>query len=151
MRGTPDILLDTVRVLRDHAPLVAMLPSRSAIYPARVTADHGHDVEVTVSPVFEGSTPHRGVMEREYRIQVTVKATYGWREARDSDPGTAGGMSAMQEILMHVADRMDRLRGFRSGEVPLGSEGGPEPIEMDDGRLAVIGDWRVRGWYIDDG
>lgn len=147
MRGTADVLKSVIQDLRGHQPLVDLLPERQAIYQAIVSESRGYPIEVTVSPVFEGSTPHRGITQRNYRIQVTVKSTYGWREQQDNTVGTDGHL-AMYEILDTVGERLDRAPGIP--ETAQGGAGGPDPIEMEDGRLAVIGDWRVAGWYADE-
>ena len=146
-RGVADVLRSVVIDLRSHRPLVDQLPHPAAIYQAQVTESRDFPVEVTISPVYEGSSPHRGMTERNYRVQATVKATYGWREARDSEVGS-DSLLAMYEILDEVANRLDRAPGIP--ETSQGGEGGPNPMEMDDGRLAVIGDWRLSGWYADE-
>jgi hypothetical protein len=145
-RGASDVLWSVVIDLRGYQPLVDRLPERQAIYQSYVADNYGYPIEVTISPVFDGSTPHRGVIERSYRVQVTVKATYSWREEIDRQPGTDSTL-ALLEILDRVGDRLDRAPGIR--ETALGGEGSPDPMFMDDGRLAVVGDWRLGGWYDD--
>jgi hypothetical protein len=148
MRGTANVLQSVVRDLRQHQPLVDLLPNgdRNAIYQSFVMDNRGFPVEVTVSPVFEGSTPHRGILQRDYRVQVTVKATGSWRQEMDATSGTNSTLW-LHEILTEVANRLDRAPGIE--ETAQGGEGSPQPRLMEDGRLGMIGDWLVAGWYDD--
>lgn len=150
-RHAGDVTFDIVTDLRGYQPLVDRLPERQAIYEGHPTDNHGYPVSVTVTSIFDGSTPHRGVTGREFRTQITVVGTRGWRESQDAgpdNPGGRGGLAEMQAILGDVADRLDRQKGL-STEIALGSEGGPAPQELDDGRLAISNDWRAAGWYVD--
>lgn len=143
-RGTADVLRSVVIDLRGHPPLVDLLDHPGAIYQSWIADEQGFPAEVTVTPITAGSAPHRGVVEREYRVQITVKVTQTWRDEQDARHGTTA-TTEMWRILDRVADRLDRAPGIH--ETALGGEGGPAPHQMDDGRLAAIGDWRLAGWY----
>lgn len=149
-RHAGDIVLDIVTDFRGHQPLVDLLPGPQAIYVGHPDEDHGYPVSVTVTSIPSGSTPHRGVMERRYRIQLTVVSKRGWREEQDPDldnPEGRGGLAAMQDILAAAGERLDRQQGL-SPEIPLGSTGDRTPQELGEGRLAISHDWRAAGWYV---
>lgn len=144
-RGTVDVLDDIIADLRDYQALVDLLDGDDeAIYHGWPAESRNHPVAATVTVVYDGSTPHRGVTQRDYRVQVTVKGTYRWREQRDAEG--VGGLPRLLEILDRVADRLDTADGIR--EVAQGGERGPFPQELegDGNRLAVIGDWRLNGF-----
>lgn len=143
-RGTADVLADLVTELRSDSPLVGQLPAAEAIYQGHPTQDRGYKAAVVLWPVYEGSTRHRGALTRRYRVQVTVKTAQPWREARDAEAGTTG-LTAMHEILDAVAHALDDAAGL--AEIPEGAESGVGPRAMDNGWLAISGDWIVQGHY----
>lgn len=147
-RGLEDVLEDVVRDLRTYDPLLARLPEAEAVYEGLPQEDRDYPVSVTITPIYDGSENYHGQSKRvDYRVQVTVTATDKWRREKDRESGTTA-MSAQYAILDDVADRLDQARG--SQELPLGSETGPTPQPMESGRVAVIGDWRIRGFYTTD-
>lgn len=146
MRGLHDVLESVEGDLRDYGPLVDLLPDgRKAIYQGYPAESRDYAVEVTITPIPGGSTPHRGVQEREYRLQITVTAERAWLEQQSPVPG---GLHVLAEILSKVGDRLDKAVGIP--ETSRGGAGSGEPTNMEDGRLALIGDWRVVGFYDDD-
>lgn len=149
-RAAPDILEDVLVDLRNHQPLVELLPEAAAIYAGHPADDRNFKASVTLTAVSDASTPHRGVMERTVWIQATVTAREDWRSWYDSRDDEPSSVTQMGRILARVGDRLDRSKSTTGGEIPLGGEGGPQPQELDDGRLAMSEDWRVAGWYIDD-
>lgn len=145
MRGSVEVLEDLVRALRTDAALVRKLPEAGAIYPGHPTEDRGYPVGVIVTPIFEGSQRHRGVLGRRYRVQVTVIATQPWREARDAEAGT-DNLRAMRSIMDAVAAVLDEASGMP--EWPEGAESGLAPQPVGDGRLSITNDWVVAGAYL---
>lgn len=143
-RGLAETLHGIVGDLRNTSALVDLLTERQAIYAGHPADHRGYPVSVVVTPIYGGTTLHRGTTTRDARVQITVKATQAWREAREPNPGA---LAAMYEIMDHVGVRLDRASGL--SQIPLGGEGGPEPQPLDDGRLAVTSDWRLRGFVSD--
>lgn len=149
-RGSADVLMSVVGDLRNHQPLIDLLPSRRAVYAGHPTDDYGFPISVTITPIYEGSVPHRGVIQRDYRVQVTVVSTYEWREQREPNPGA---LFSMNRILDRVGDRLDRAPGFE--EIAQESVGGVTPQWVtgegeEGGRMMITLDWRLQGWYIQD-
>ena len=130
--------------LRAHDPLLALLPGGAdAIYEAHPAEDTDEPAAVILSVISDNSTPGRGVHEKTWRIQVTVKASRPWREAQ-----SAGGTRAMRRVMDTVGD----VLGSRSpisgqNEIGEGSEGGSQAEAMEGGYLAIANDWRVTGFY----
>lgn len=146
MRGFSDVLDDVEGDLRDYQPLVDLLPERKAIYQGYPAEDRDYPIELTITPIPAGSTPHNGLIEREYRLQITVTAERAWLEGQEPTPG---GLNRMTEIMSRVGERLDKAKGIQ--ETARGGGGTVEPTNMEDGRLAFIGDWRVVGFYDDPG
>lgn len=149
-RGAHDILDDVVTDLRAYGPLTSILPEPAAVYAGFPAENRGYPAAVTITAISENSTPMRGVMGKTFRVQATVTATRGWREwydGRDDQPSSVGQMA---RLLHLVGNRLDRAEATTGGEIPEGGDGGPQPQELDDGRLALSGDWLLSGWYLDD-
>ena len=140
MNGLADTLHDLVRNLRGDDDVVKHLSERRAVFPGHPADHRGYPVSVVVTPIYAGTTLHRDVTTHDSRVQITVKATRPWRESKEPNPGA---LAAMYEIMDSVGNRLERAEGL--DEIPLGGEGGPEPQPMEDGRLAVTSDWRLRG------
>ena len=143
MRGAADVMRDAVSDLRDHQPLVDLLPGRQAIYDGHPAEDRGYAAEVAITTVSNTSTPHRGATTRTYRLQATIKTTREWREGHEP---AQSGTAAMAEIHGRIAERFDHASGL-SAEGSRGGIGGPDPQRLDDGRLAITSDWIVFGAY----
>lgn len=148
MRGTHNVLGDIRDDLRAYDPLVSLLPSPDAIYEGHPADDRDFEASLTLSVASDVSTPHRGVIERTYRVQATVTVRRSWREWYDNRESEPSSQSQMGRMLNLVAERLDRAKPLP--ELPHGSEGGPQPRELDDGRLAMSEDWRVTGFYDDE-
>lgn len=150
MRGSGDVLESLESDLRDYEPLTSELPTEEAIYIGHPADDRDFMAEVTLTTVFEGSNLHRGALTRDFRVQVTVKVTREWREGYDSRENQPASQTQQARILGYVADVLDTSGTSDGPEIPTGGEGGPEPMEMDDGRLAMASDWTLQGTYSTD-
>lgn len=139
---TSKILIEVVSDLRDYSSLVDKLPERQAIYQAHPSDEPDYKVAVIITPIFDGSTPQRGVISKETRIQVTVKSTRQWREEKDTSGLT--GIGEMQDILRLVGDRLELAYPISGSTVPLGGESGTTPQPSESGRLSITADWRIR-------
>lgn len=145
-RGAPDVIEAVRDDLRDYQPLVVLLPEPEAIYEGFPADDRDYDASVTLTAMSENTTAHRGVTERRYRVQATVTANRRWREWFDNRPNQPSSIGQMTRILRRVGERLDRAAAV-SPEISTGGDGGPTPFELDDGRLAVVEDWLLAGWY----
>lgn len=147
MRGLADVQRDLITELRANTELVGLLPDEQAIYQGYRTREPDYGVSVTLTPVYDGSTRHRGATTRTYRLQLSIDASYGWRETKDSEAGT-DGLLEMNKIFDAAAETLDDASGLQ--EYPEGAEGGPGIIEDDDGGLRIVEDWIVSGTYLTD-
>lgn len=148
-RGLSDVLEDVVADLRTTSGVTDHLESPEAIFEGHPAHGGDYPLEVAITPVFDGSSVHRGAVTRTYRVQVTVTTTKRWRDARAGEAGTTP-TTAMLDVLSAVADRLEA--GGGSPEAPLGAEGGVSPLPGSEpgGRMAISDDWRLRGTYETD-
>ena len=149
-RGSHHIMAEIESDLRAYSPLVAKLPEPEAVYIGHPADDRDYPISVTITVITDQPTLHRGVIGRGYRIQITVKANRDWREWFDTRPDQPASLAEMAEIMHLVGQRLNRAKSVTGGEIPLTTEGGPSPLELDGGRLAISNDWRMAGWYLDD-
>jgi hypothetical protein len=139
--GLSETIHELIIALRHTEAVTEQLSERQAIFPGHPEENRGYPVAVVATPIYDGSTPGRDVITRDTRVQITVVATRGWREDRAPSPG---GLAAMYNIVDEINAILETASGI--SKIPLGSEGGPAPQQMEDGRLAVPVDWRLRGF-----
>lgn len=144
MRGIADMQQDLMTELRATSAVTSLLPDEKAITQGYPPDDLPYDVIVALIPIYEGSTRHRDATTKRYRIQASVYATTGWREAQE--PGS-DGLLEMNRILAAVGDVLDSAEGVR--EYPEGGRSSPGAEPVDDGWLMVTADWVVAGTYLE--
>lgn len=141
-RGTADVLQEIITDLQNYQPLTRGLQSPEAIFAAHPAAETNYSLAVIVTVISDTSTPRRSVYERNWRIQITAKASRPWLERHSQD-----AQVVLHRVLDAVGERLDRAHGIE--EIPLGSETGGPPNPMNDNMLAISNDWRVRGFEYD--
>lgn len=133
--GLHDALRDTITDLRDHDELVALLEDAGAIDEGWPKDPQEAPVVVRVQPITEASNSQRefATVQRQFRLQVSVVATDGWR-ADQSAP-----TYRMAEIMAAVADRMD-IAVDAPELLPEGTASSSWQ-EVTGDRLALMQDW----------
>lgn len=133
--GSHDALADVLNDLWDYQELTDLVESSDAIGAGWPSNEQSYPLVIRLQPVTETSSQIGPNIEKQFRFQVSVIVTDGWRE-RHTQP-----TYSMLEVMEAVADRLNvssTINGADPGEIASGSW-----EEVNGNRLANIQDWRI--------
>jgi len=136
LQGADELLIGVIQDLRSYEKLADRLEAPQAIYAGHPNRPQDWELGITIMPVTAGSEHLGAGVSRNYRVQVTLLATWGWWDDQNWP------MLEMQRVMSRVADRMDRANSMPNHR-NAGTDAGAA-VETEDGeRMALSADWLI--------